>query len=183
MCLVLLKKTTCSFDVLREIGVCRLASNVCSSELKPGEQQSELCLHVDVMPSDSCLLALTRIRCLASKVRCISDCCCSLSRSHRSRRWRMFPPHSDCSSPWAAYLQTHPGCFWYVKTGPQMNKGGWGNLCLSGTGQDGQNMHSSSWWHSECPSLWWKESWRDQMLRDPFRSLLAFSPIFLSAWA
>lgn len=80
------KKITCSFDVLREIGVCRLASNVCSSELKPGEQQSELRFHVDAMPSDSCLLALTRIRCLASKVRCISDCCCSLSRSHRSRR-------------------------------------------------------------------------------------------------
>lgn len=86
MCVVLLKKITCSFDVLREIGVCRLASNVCSSELKPGEQQSELRFHVDAMPSDSCLLALTRIQCLASKVRCISDCCCSLSRSHRSRR-------------------------------------------------------------------------------------------------
>lgn len=38
-------KITCSFDVLRVIRVSRLASNVCSSELEPGEQQSVLFPH------------------------------------------------------------------------------------------------------------------------------------------
>lgn len=78
-------KITCSFDVLRVIRVRRLASNVRSSELEPGEQQSA------TFPRrrDAFWLAhaaLTRIRCLASEVRCINYYCCSPSRSHRSRR-------------------------------------------------------------------------------------------------
>lgn len=64
-----------------------------------------------------------------------------------------------------------------------MNRGGWRNLCQSGKGQDSQRKHSSSWWHSECPSLWQNESWKgDKTQRDPVRSLLALIPIFLSTW-
>lgn len=168
--------------MLRVIRVCRLASNVCSSELEPGEQQSV------TLPRrcDTFWLvraALTRIQCLASAVRCINYYCCSPSHSHHSLQQRTFPPQTDCASSRVARLQTHPGRLCGVRTHPQMNKRGWGNLCQSGRGQDGQKTRSSSWWHSECPSLWQNESWRgDKMQRDPVRSLLALIPIFVSTW-